>query len=174
MFLRSRKTVVPSFSAVFRSEVEEKGEERTIVFAHSLAPSPVVVPDKESPHVQNNKRKPGCCHACCHPLRGCTIMNRLIDKQATKMQPVHFMLCEAVVIWFGAGRCRRTIADVDEPSKKCRLFIFGVGVYASFPTTRTETQRTGVLVRLKEQQSNLFPIMVRQDPRKSQNSLDKS
>ena len=57
MFLRPRRSVVLSFSAVLRLEVEEKGEERTIVLIHSAAPSPVVVPDKESPHVPNNKRK---------------------------------------------------------------------------------------------------------------------
>ena len=54
MFLRPRRSGVPSFSAVFRLEVEEIGEERTIVLIHSAAPSPVVVPDKESPHVPNN------------------------------------------------------------------------------------------------------------------------
>ena len=42
------------------------------------------------------------------------------------MQPVHFKLCEAVITWPGAGRCRRTVADVDEPSKKRQLFIFGI------------------------------------------------
>ena len=30
------------------------------------------------------------------------------------------------ITWPGAGRCRPTIADVDEPSKKRQLFIFGV------------------------------------------------
>ena len=74
MFFRPRRSVVPSFSAVLRLEVEEKGEERTIVLIHSAAPSPVVVPDKESPHVPNNKRKSGCCRACRHPVRGCTIL----------------------------------------------------------------------------------------------------
>ena len=74
VFLRSRRSVVPSFSAVLRLEVEEKGEDRTIVLIHSAPPSPVVVPDKESPHVPNNKRKSGCCRACRHPVRGCTIL----------------------------------------------------------------------------------------------------
>ena len=72
MFLRPRRSVVPSFSAVLRLEVEEKGEERTIVLIQSAAPSPVV-PDKESPHVPNNKRKSSCCRACRHPVRSCTI-----------------------------------------------------------------------------------------------------
>ena len=76
MFLWPRRSVVPSFSAVLRLEVEEKGEERTIVLIHSAAPSPVVVPDKESPHVPNNKRKSGCCRACRHPVRSCTILGR--------------------------------------------------------------------------------------------------
>ena len=68
MFLRPRRSVVPSFSAVLRLEVEEKGEERTIVLIHLAVPSPVVVPDKESPHVPNNNRKSGRCRACCHPV----------------------------------------------------------------------------------------------------------
>ena len=41
------------------------------------------------------------------------------------MQPVRVVVGEASR-WPGAGRCRRTIADVDEPSKKRQLFIFGV------------------------------------------------
>ena len=47
------------------------------------------------------------------------------DKQGKKMQPVQ-VVCEAVITWPGAARCHRTIADVDEPSKKRQLFIFGV------------------------------------------------
>ena len=74
VFLRPWRSVVLSFSAVLRLEVEEKGEERKIVLIHLAAPSPVVVPDKESPHVKNNKRKSGCCRACRHPVRGCTIL----------------------------------------------------------------------------------------------------
>ena len=74
MFLRPWRPLVPSFSAVLRLEVEEKEEEITIVLIQSAAPSPVVVPDKESPHVPNNKRKSGCCRACCHLVRGCTIL----------------------------------------------------------------------------------------------------
>ena len=98
----------------------------------------------------------------------------VIDKPAKKMQPVQVSVVGEASpgLLAGAGRCRRTIADVDESSKKRQLFIFGV----PFPTTRTETPRAGAAVRLKEQQSNLFPIMVciRQDPRKSQNSFDQS
>ena len=48
------------------------------------------------------------------------------DKQGKKMQPVQVVVGEAVITWPGAGRCRRTIADVDEPTKKRQLFIFGV------------------------------------------------
>ena len=73
VFLRPRRSVVPSFSAVLRLEAEENGEERTIVLIYWAATSPVVVPDKESPHVPNNKRKSGCCRACRHPVRGCII-----------------------------------------------------------------------------------------------------
>ena len=125
MFLRPRRSGVPSFSAVFRLEVEEKGEERTIVLIHSAAPSPVVVPDKESPHVPNNKRKSGCCRTCHHPVY-VVVRSWLIDKQAKKMQPAQDVVGEAVITWPGAGRCRHTIADVDEPSKKRQLLIFGV------------------------------------------------
>ena len=48
------------------------------------------------------------------------------DKQGKKMQPVQVVVGEAVITWPGASRCRRTIADVDEPSKKRQLFTFGV------------------------------------------------
>ena len=48
------------------------------------------------------------------------------DKEGKKMQPVQVVVGEAVITWRGAGRCRHTIADVDEPSKKRQLFIFGV------------------------------------------------
>ena len=105
--------------------MEEKGEERTIVLIHSAAPSPVVVPDQESNHVPNNKRKSGCCRACCHPVY-VVVRSWLIDKQAKKMQPAQDVVGEAVITWPAAGRCRRTIADVDEPSKERQLFIFGV------------------------------------------------
>ena len=47
------------------------------------------------------------------------------DKQGKKVQPVQ-VVGEAVITWPGACRCRRTIVDVDEPSKKRQLFIFGV------------------------------------------------
>ena len=50
----------------------------------------------------------------------------LIEKQVKKMQPAQDDVGAAVITWPGAGRCRRTIADVDEPSKKRPLFIFGV------------------------------------------------
>ena len=144
MFLRPRRPGVPSFSAVFRLEVEEKGEERTIILIHSVAPSPVVVPDKESPHVPNNKRKSGCCRACRHPVY-VVVRSWLIEKQAKKMQPAQDVVGEAVITWPGAGRCRRTIADVDEPSKKRQLFIFGV------PCVRLLFRRRGL--RLREQAS---------------------
>ena len=125
VFLWPRRSVVPSFSAVLRLEVEEKGEERTIVLIHSVAPSPVVVPDKKSPHVPNNKRKSGCCRACRHPVRSCTILGRR-HWQASKKDAACSSCCWWSITWPGAGRCRRTIADVDEPSKKRQLFIFGV------------------------------------------------
>ena len=94
MFLRPRRSVVPSFSAVLRLEVVEKGEERTIVLIHSTAPSPVVVPDKESPHVPNNKRKSGCCRACRHPVYA-VVRSCVIDMQAKKVQPVQVVVGEA-------------------------------------------------------------------------------
>ena len=54
------------------------------------------------------------------------VQSWLIDKQAKKVQPAQDVVGEAVISWPGAGRCRRTIADVDEPAKKRQLFIFGV------------------------------------------------
>ena len=112
VFLGPRRSVVPSFSAVLRLEVEEKGEERAIVLIHSAATSPVVVPDKESPHVPNNKRKSGCCRACRHPVCGCTILGH---SQASKKRCSLFklLLVKHHLAW--GCRCRRTIADVDEP-----------------------------------------------------------
>ena len=65
------------------------------------------------------------------------------DKQGKKMQPVQVVVGEAVITWPGAGRCRRTIVDVDEPSKKPSALT--CCAYVSFPTTRTETQRAGVV-----------------------------
>ena len=74
MFPRYWRSVIPSFSAALRLEVEEKGEERTIGLIHSAAPSPLVAPDKESPQCPNNNRRSGCCRACRHPVRGCTVL----------------------------------------------------------------------------------------------------
>ena len=81
-----------------------------MVLIHSAAP--VVVPDEESPHVPNNKRKSGCCRACRHPVY-VVVQFWLIAGE--NMQPVQVVVGEAVITWPGAGRCRRTIADVDEP-----------------------------------------------------------
>ena len=52
----------------------------------------------------------------------------VIDKPAKKMQPVQVSVVDEASpgLLAGAGRCRRTIADVDESSKKRQLFIFGV------------------------------------------------
>ena len=155
MFLGPRRSVVPSFSAVLSLEVEEKGEERKIVFLHSAAPSPVVVPDKESPHMQNNKRKPGFCRACRHLQRGCTILAhwQASDKDAAcsscvKLSSPRLGLRLVVVVALSlmSTSLQRNVSCSSSASR----------AYASFPTTRTETQRTGVLVQLKEQQSNLF------------------
>ena len=46
--------------------------------------------------------------------------------EGEKMQPVQVVVGEAVIAWTGAGRCRRTVVNVDGPSKKRQLFIFGV------------------------------------------------
>ena len=97
------------------------------------------------------------------------------DKQGKKMQPVQVVFGEAVITWPGAGRCRRTIVDVNEPSKKRQLFNFGVlcvCLLSDYEDWDHETQRAGVVVPLKEKQSNLFLIMALRDLRKSQNSFD--
>ena len=160
---------------LFDSKWEKKRGERTIVLIHSAALSPVVVPDKELPHVPNNKRKSGCCCACRHLYTWLYNIGSLTmhDKQGKKMHPVEVVVGEAVITWPGDGRCRHTIADVDEPSKKRQLFTFGVLCVRLLPTTRTETQMAGIIVLLKERQSNLFlhvswPV----EYRKSQNSFD--
>ena len=57
------------------------------------------------------------------------------------MQPVQVVVGDAVVPWPGAGRCRRTFADIDEPAKNVSGSSSVSRAYASFPTTRTETQR---------------------------------
>ena len=91
----------------------------------------------------------------------------VIDKQAKTMQPVQVVVGEAspglglpvlvVALSLMSANLQRNISCSSSASR----------AYASFPTTRTETQTAGVVVRLKKQhaQSNLFPIMVRLDPK---------
>ena len=94
----------------------------------------------------------------------------VIDKQAKKMQPVQVVVGEVspglgLVVVFALSLMSTSLQRNASCSSSASR------AYASFPTTRTETQRAGVVLRLKEQQSNLFP---RRDPRKSQNSFDQS
>ena len=49
------------------------------------------------------------------------------------MQPVQVVVGDAVVPWPGAGRCRRTFADIDKPAKKRQRFIFGVPCFCLLP-----------------------------------------
>ena len=147
MFLRPRRSVVPSFSAVLRLEVEEKGEERTIVLIHSAAPSPVVVPDKESPHVPTTRESRV---AVAHVVTLYVVVRSwVIDKQAKKMQPAQVVVGEAspglglVVVVPPSLMSTSLQRNVSCSSSASRA-------YASFPTTRTETQTPGVVVRLKE------------------------
>ena len=141
MFLRPRRSGVPSFSAVFGLEVKEKGEERTIVLIHSAAPSPVVVPEKESPHVPN-KRKSGCCRARRHPVY-VVVRSWLIEKQAKKMQPALKILLVklsspglgpvvVVALSLMSTSLQRNVSCSSSVSR----------AYASFPATRTEAPFT--------------------------------
>ena len=121
--------LLPSFSAVLQLEVEEEGEERTIILIHSAAPSPVVVPDKKSPHVPNMQQ--GNARLLSRMLSPCMWLYDLGSltskrKRCSLLNTAQVVVGEAVTIWPGAGRCHRTIADVDEPSKKRQQFIFGV------------------------------------------------
>ena len=90
-----------------------------------------------------------------------------LKKQAKKMQPAQDVVGEAVITWPGVGRCRRTIPDVDEPSKKRQLFIFGV------PWVRLLSNEEGRDSESRRRSSSqgacsnatFFPIMVRRDHR---------
>ena len=98
-----------------------------IILIHSAAPSLVVVPDKESPHVPTRESRVAVAHVDLYVVVQSWLIDRIMhDKQGKKMQPVQVVVGEAVITWPGAGRCRRTIVDVDEPSKKRQLFIFGL------------------------------------------------
>ena len=55
-FLRPWRPTLPSLRAVLQLEVKEKGKERTLGLYQLAEPSPVVVPDQESPHLPNNTR----------------------------------------------------------------------------------------------------------------------
>ena len=103
------------------------------------------------------------------------VQSWLIDKQAKKMQPVQALVGEGVITWPGAGRCRRTIADVDEPSKKCRLFIFGVPcIVLRLPSNDkgwdSQSRRRSFYSRSSKKQP--FSQHGPSRPRKSQNSFD--
>ena len=130
-------------------------------------PSPVVVPDKESPQVPNSKRKLGCCRACVHivfwlydlgsvtsKVKRCSMFKLWLVKQSSRGLR---LVVVAGLSLMSTSLQRNVSCSASAPH-----------AYASFPTTRTETQRAGVIVRLKEQQSNLFRIMASRDSRKSQ------
>ena len=150
--------------------MEEKGEERTIVLIHSAAPSPLLYLTRNRHTCQTTRESRV---AVAHVVTLYAVVRSwvdVIDKQAKKMQPVQVVVGEAspglglvvvVALSLMSTSLQRNVSCSSSASRG----------YASFPTTRTETQRAGVVVRLKEQQSNLFP---RQDPRKSQNSFDQS
>ena len=66
-----------------------------IVLIHSAALPPVVLPDKESPHVQTARESRV---AVAHVVTLYVVVRSwLIDKQATKMQPAKVVVGEAVV-----------------------------------------------------------------------------
>ena len=151
---------------------------RSYFFIHLAAPSisAVVVPGKESPHVPNNKRNSGCCRACHHPVRGCTILAHWLASEKdgpcclfklllVKLSAPVLGLVVVAALSLMSTSLQRNVSCSSSASR----------AYASFLTTGTESQRAGVVVRLKEQQSTLFPhrcfpIMVRRDPKKISNS----
>ena len=116
VFLRPRRSVLLSFSTVLRLEVEEKGEERTIVLIHSAAPLRLLYL-RRNRHTCQTTRESRVAVAHVVTLY-VVVQSWLIDKQAKKMQPAQVVVGEAVITWPGVGRCGHTIADVDEPSKK--------------------------------------------------------
>ena len=122
MFLRRRRSVLPSFSAVLQLEVEEKGEERTIVLIHSAAPSPDVLLTRNRTRAKQQE-KVGFLSRMSSP---CTWLYDLGSLTSKQKRSNYWSCCWWSITWPGAGRCRRTIADVDEHSKKRQLFIFGV------------------------------------------------
>ena len=116
------------------------------------------------------KRKSGCCRAVVTLYM--VVQSWLIDKQAKRMQPAQVAVGEAAITWPGAGRCRRTIADVDEPSKKCQLFISGVPCVRLLSDDKDWDSESWRRSSTQGAAKQLFPIMARRDPRKSQNSFD--
>ena len=88
------------------------------------------------------------------------------------MQPVQVVVGEAVITCLGLVVVVALSLMSTSLQRNVSCSPLACCEYVSSPTTRTETQRAGVVVPLKEKQSNLFLIMARRDPRKSQNSFD--
>ena len=147
MFLRPRRSVVPGFSAVLRLEVEEKGEERTMVLIHSAAPSRLFYLTRNR-HTYQTTRESRVAVAHVVTLY-VVVRSWVIDKQAKKMQPAQVVVGEAspglglVVVVPPSLMATSLQRNVSRSSSASRA-------YASFTMTRTETQTAGVVVRLKE------------------------
>ena len=94
--------------------MKEKGKERIFVLIHSAAPSPVVVPAKEPPHVPNNKRKSGFLSRMSSQCARFYDLGSLTSKQK-RIQPTQVVLGAVAIAWPGAGRCRRNFAGLKDP-----------------------------------------------------------
>ena len=126
MFLRPWRPLVPSFSTVLRLEVEEKVRRGKNDCFDPIGGARLRLYLTRNRHTCQTTRESRVAVAHIVTLY-VVVRSWLIDKQAKKMQPAQNVVGEAVITWPGpAGRCRRTIADVDEPSKKRQPFIFGV------------------------------------------------
>ena len=135
-------------------------------------PSPVVVIDNETPHRPNNKRKSGYCLY----VVTCTWLYNLGSLTSKRKRCSLLKLLLVKLSSPGLGLVFVVALSLMSTSlqRKVSCSSLASHAYASFLTTRTETERTGVGVRLKEQQTNLFPIIASRDPRKSPNYVDKS
>ena len=147
VFLRPRRSVVPSFSAVLRLEVEEKGEERRS-FWSTRRRRPRLLYLTRNRHTCQTTRESRVAVAHVVTLY-VVVRSWVIDKQAKKMQPAQVVVGEAspglglVVVVPPSLMSTSLQRNVSCSSSASRA-------YASFPTTRTETQTAGVVVRLKE------------------------
>ena len=157
MFLRPWRPLVPSFSTVLWLEVEENEGERTIVLIHSAAPSPVVVPDKELATRDKQQEKVRLLYMS-RILSPCTW---LYDLGSLTSKRKRCSLLKLLLVKLSSPGLRLVVVVAlslmsTSLQRNVSCSSLASHAYASFPTTRTETQPAGIVVWLKEQQNNLF------------------